>query len=738
MELFPRGQAVGMFRGASGSGMEFHADLTLPYKDEYHAMPMHGQFVLVELASPREAVLGRVTAVSAQGRLTSEAGEEYGLRAVAEERGIPEDLRAQYVRYRVDVRLLGVLRSESASANNRDAEAPGVGGGHNGDLVFAPSQRRLPHVGAKVAFLPDEVLARVVGGTRGTEIGFYALGEFVYCGEDERMEEHAWMQRVKPIVPVRFAVEQLVARRTFVFARAGFGKSNLIKLLLAGLYAEQPTIALRGGERAPVGTVVFDPDGEYFWPDVRGRPALCDVPELRDELVVWTDREPPSEYYSSFKAGGVRLDIRQLPAALVLSVALSAEQQGQQNVNKLKALSGQAWKEMVDLVHRDGNSASEEEVRALLGLKPAQDAELYAARSNMTRVVHELHDPGSDMLARLLQALRAGKLCVVDISRMRGAAGLALSGIVLRHIFERNQEQFTQARPQPIPTIAVVEEAQAVLGSSARRTSAGQSAYEEWVKEGRKYSLGAVLVTQQPGAIPLELLSQGDSWFVFHLLSQSDLRAVKAANAHFSEDLLSSLLNEPLPGNGVFWSSVSGEVNQAGNAYPIPLRVLSFEESCAVHDPNGKRGAVETYASGLLRQSEETVRRASLPPPVEATLETPGEPSRAEDQLDRDELYRRGAIEHLREDPEVQGWLERTGAITWMGLKEGLKRGIEQDSVPDPDRWALDLIQPALETLYGPRDEAWHTERRPTKKDPARTALWVVLKPRRTVDEPPE
>jgi hypothetical protein len=719
MELFPHGHAVGMFRGASGAGMEFHADLTLPYKDAYHALPMHGQFVLVELASPKEAVLGRVTAVSAQGRLTSEAGEEYGLRAVKEERAIPEDLREQYVRYRVDVRLLGVLRSE------------------NGALVFAPSQRRLPHVGAKVAFLPDDVLARVVGGTQGTEIGFYALGEFVYCGDDKRVTKQAWMQHLKPRVPVRFAVEQLVARRSFVFARAGFGKSNLIKLLLAGLYAERPTIPLRGGERAPVGTVVFDPDGEYFWPDVNGRPALCDVHELRDELVVWTDREAPSEYYGSFKAGDVRLDIRQLPAALVLSVALSAEQQAQQNVHKLKALRSEAWKELVDLVHRDGNSADEEDVRALLGLKPAQDAELYAARSNMTRVVRELHDPGSDMLARLLQALRAGKLCVVDISRMRGAAGLALSGIVLRHIFERNQEQFTRARPQPLPTIAVVEEAQAVLGATTRSAGAGQSAYEEWVKEGRKYSLGAVLVTQQPGAIPVELLSQGDSWFVFHLLSQSDLRAVKAANAHFSDDLLSSLLNEPLPGNGVFWSSVSGEVSQAGNAYPIPLRVLSFEESHAVADPDGTHGAVATYASGLRRQSEEIVRQAGSSRPVEATPETPGEPGGAEDLLDRDELYRAQAIEHLSKDPEVQSWLERTGAVTWRGLKEGLKRGIEQDSVPDPDSWTLGLIRPALETLYGPRDEAWYTERRPKKGEPARSVLWVVLKPRRPLEQHP-
>ena len=57
--------------------------------------------------------------------------------------------------------------------------------------------------------------------------------------------------------------------------------------------------------------------------------------------------------------------------------------------------------------------------------------------------------------------------------------------------------------------------------------------YISWVKEGRKYDLGAVLVTQQPGSIPMEILSQGDNWFIFHLLSAGDLGNVKRANAHF-------------------------------------------------------------------------------------------------------------------------------------------------------------------------------------------------------------
>jgi len=498
---------------------------------------------------------------------------------------------------------------------------------------------------------------------------------------------------------------------------------------------------MRDGREVPVGTVIFDPDGEYFWPALGERPALCDVEFLADRVVVFTNQEPPSPFYGSFKAGGIRLDIRQLPASLVLSIALSPEQQQQQNVHKLKSLRGAAWREMVDLIHRDGIGASEDEIRSLLGLQAGQDAELFAARANMTRVVRELHDPGSEMLALLLRALRDGKLCIVDISRMRGSAGLTLSGIILRHIFSHNQEEFTRAQPDPIPTIAVIEEAQSVLGG----TGSGESAYEEWVKEGRKYSLGAVLITQQPGSIPTELLSQGDSWFIFHLLSQGDLRAVKTANAHFSDDLLSSLLNEPLPGNGVFWSSVSGKADQAGNAYPIPLRVLSFEESHAVLDRDGRRDAVKVYASNLAQDSEDRIKeiRGRLRPmqsvaeepgvrgPAEqgaASSKPPSEPhGTKEDEVDRDELYRQAAIAALQTDEEFQGWLQRSDAITWRGVQEALKRGIPNDAVPDIEQWAYELVPDALNEIFGPRGQAWNTERRPKKDDPTRMVTWVVV-----------
>ena len=512
-----------MFKGFREGGLEFHADLVLPYRNEFQNIPMHGQFLLVQLETPNEGVLGRITAFSSEGKLASGAGEEFNIRAVREDRPVPEDLREQYLKYRVNIRVLGVVRSDA-----------------RGQITFVPSHRRLPHVGSPVAFPSGDVLRELAGhNIEGAEIGHYALGEYIYAERSQQMGVEEWMQIKAPEVLVKFPMLSLVSRRSFIFARAGFGKSNLNKLLFSTLYRGTPTVEKAGGRQVPVGTVIFDPDGEYFWPDDKGRPGLCDVPHLQDKLVVFTSRRSQSDYYQSFVAGGIRLDIRRLRPGDVIAIALGPDRQDQQNVRKLRGLDQGRWERLVNLINEHGNQAALEEICGILDLnEERQQAEALAARANMTSIVRSLHDPASQLMDMLIDALSQGKLCVVDVSQLRGAQAMMLSGLILRRIFDRNQQEFTQANSRTIPTIAVIEEAQSVLSEGA----VSAEPYIAWVKEGRKYDLGAVLVTQQPGSIPVEILSQGDNWFIFHLLSAADLYSLSKANAHFSSDLLSALL----------------------------------------------------------------------------------------------------------------------------------------------------------------------------------------------------
>jgi len=131
--------------------------------------------------------------------------------------------------------------------------------------------------------------------------------------------------------------------------------------------------------------------------------------------------------------------------------------------------------------------------------------------------------------------------------------------------FAHNQENFTGGQPI-IPVVAVIEEAQSVLG---RRLDEA-SPFVEWVKEGRKYELGAVLITQQPGSMAPELLSQADNWFCFHLLSEGDAGTLGKYNAHFSDDVLAHMIGEPIPGNCFVWSAPH-------QPFVLPVRIRSFE-----------------------------------------------------------------------------------------------------------------------------------------------------------------
>jgi hypothetical protein len=243
----------------------------------------------------------------------------------------------------------------------------------------------------------------------------------------------------------------------------------------------------------------------------------------------------------------------------------------------------------------------------------------------------------------------------------------------------------------------VVEEAQSVLNDED--SAAGP--YVEWVKEGRKYDLGAVLITQQPGSIPTEILSQGDNWFLFHMLSAADLQNVQRANAHFSEDIRSSLLNEPIRGQGVFWSGVHDM------AYPILLRVLSFSKLHQSLDEKYNRQAVHTYASELKARYDAGV---TIVVEVSARDNDVSGKASVKEPIDRFRASQQRAIEVLARDKQF------CEAIQDRGIPWGVVVGILKDALPptmsDRESVAFRMVPDALNEILGPKDEAWTTERR--------------------------
>jgi hypothetical protein len=560
--LFANSQVMGTFKGFNERGLEFAAEIIAPYDASMLERPQLGQFLLIELGSVEEAALGRITRFVPSGLLATGEGEDYVNTMQRRQQAVPEDLKQQRLKYRVQVKLLGAVRIVRESGREK--------------VLYIPSQRRLPHLGAKVALPSSQVLAELCKLSKGdTDLGDYVLGEFVYSGV-RAPNGNPVLRPMDPSLSVKFDIKNLVSRRSVVFARAGYGKSNLIKYLISELYKNgQPKT--EAGQN--VGTLIFDADGEYFWPDrIKNRPGLCDVPHLRDHVVAFTNRQPGIPYYGSWKAGEVRLDIRDLPPRDVIGIAVSSDRQEQQNILKLKSLTDTNWRQLVDLIQTQRLQASDNAVGSLMGYPqnqiPNSAAEIAAARSNMNNIVRLLHDPNSQLLSGTLQALTEGHIVVIDISLLSSTAGNTIAGLILRRIFSHNQENFTGGQA-PIPVVTVIEEAQSVLGRHLEESSP----FVEWVKEGRKYDLGAVLVTQQPGSMAPELLSQADNWFCFHLLSEGDAGVLGKYNSHYSDDILAHLISEPIPGNCFMWSAPH-------QPFVLPVRVRSFEE---LYNGNVKR-----------------------------------------------------------------------------------------------------------------------------------------------------
>ncbi|HEX9340500.1 MAG TPA: ATP-binding protein [Thermoplasmata archaeon] len=547
------GTVIGVFKGFIESGLEFKADLVVPYQSEF--APLLGSFLVVEVSKQRY-LLGRITRFHPVGLMAGAEAEDYLARMSKAGRSVPEDLKEAKLRYNVNVKLLGALTLDG-----------------KGVPKYEPSMRQLPHLGARVGVPAEDALRLICSlgieaGEKPMVLGRLAFGNVVFDGDGQAN------------LPVPFDVRRLVGRRSYVFAHAGYGKTNLVKLLVTKLYETDPE----------VGFLIFDPEGEYAVTDKRGRPGLADVPELQDKVVLYTDRKL-SPKYQRFLAGDVHLNLGSLRPGNVVKNCVPPEKWEQVWANAVRGLQEHEWAALVRLLEIDGYRADSAGIRDIV--QNVAETTPPAIVNNIVPVVKRLHDKASRMLDGIFWHLERNHIIVVDISLMASVHGRWIASLILNEIFQRNQANFTAgAQRELLNVVTVVEEAQTVLSTDREK---GETIFVEWAKEGRKYGLGSIFVTQQPGAIPSELVSQGDNFFVFHLLSTDDLASLQRANAHFSSDVLGMILNEPIPGNAYVWSAPY-------QPFVLSVRMENFEDYA--------KGAMRTKpAEALATPAEEFAKR---------------------------------------------------------------------------------------------------------------------------------
>ena len=106
----------------------------------------------------------------------------------------------------------------------------------------------------------------------------------------------------------------------------------------------------------------------------------------------------------------------------------------------------------------------------------------------------------------------------------------------------------------------------------------------------------------------------GGNFLAFHLLSANDLKTLQLHNAHFSDDILASILNEPIKGTCFFWSAPD-------QLFMLPARILNFDAVGTDHPDAHATGASQDIG---VRRFEGEARKAEseLAQAVPATITT--------------------------------------------------------------------------------------------------------------------
>lgn len=545
---------VGLLKGFSPVPHQLEVEVVVPHRD--HGLPGFGEFLLVEL-SATAALVGRVNRYQAAGQLTTAQGDAYLADLAKNAEPVPSPIMRQMLRYNLKIQVLGQLGLE------------------NGKFKFDVGERAFATMGSPVRQPSEAALAFLCNVGLEDDPTAAPLGHLVYG------------KRVLENVPINFSVGRLKGKRSFVFARAGYGKSNLIKYLVSQLYSSPPD----------VGLLIFDPEGEYALPDAHGRPGLVNVPALCNRISLYTNRRVPRQY-EAVRKGETLVDFGDFPPQDIVAAFVPAEKQDTVFANLLRSLDWDVWRKLVQLLARDGFAADNHSIAKLLAYKPRQeDVSLGAIKNNLVPAIKRLHCSGATLGKNVIEELRQGRVVVVDISLLGSDDGLAVTGLILRRIFQHNIRHLTEAEGPTVRCLAVLEEAQTMLGD---RRLDDSNIFVRWVKEGRKYGLGAILVTQQPGAISPQIISQGDNFFAFHLLNDDDLQTLKRHNAYYTDEILSYLRAEPIVGNCYFWSAPH-------QPFVLPVRVANFESVCEKASPAKTHAVPSKLPNVLARAVEEAL-----------------------------------------------------------------------------------------------------------------------------------
>ena len=450
---------------------------------------------------------------------------------------------------------------------------------HSDGKNFNTAVRKLPTVSYHARHLTPREFNNILNRTNenGVPIGKLCIG-------DDIQREKEW---------ILFDTEKLKEKRTMVFAQSGFGKTNLMKVLIHNSFKDTGT-----------GKLIFDLNGEYFLrSNVQKTYGFGDIDDtnIKNSMVVYSDKPIPKLYKDRFDFGGkVKVNFsKDFSVNDILSNSPGITTAGRnfleyldslQNQNDVRDFLSKIFnepdpKEVRKFAHQKFSSYLESEKKKAKDGTTSEELDVSQANKSMLGGVirqikgyASIHDNASTLVETVLKHLKNKKTVIIDLSLKDNLEASLISTVLVKKLFENNKAEFTKVEeeqteifeqpPGVIKATIFVEEAQNVLSDEFVRTNANP--FVRIAKEGRKFGLGLVAITQRPSAISEEIRSQAENFFVMHMGNSKDIKALVESNINYDGVIARFIQSETISGNLYMVS--------AKQSFAIPLRVMWFEK----------------------------------------------------------------------------------------------------------------------------------------------------------------
>jgi DNA helicase HerA-like ATPase len=182
---------------------------------------------------------------------------------------------------------------------------------------------------------------------------------------------------------------------------------------------------------------------------------------------------------------------------------------------------------------------------------------------------------GLSTVKDIVDALEGGKSVIIDTSKIGDEAELLIGSIIANEILAKYQNYKAAGQlDDKLPVSIVIEEAPRVLG--ADKLEAGDNIYSRIAREGRKFKIGLVAITQLTSIIPRDILTNMNTKIILGNEMVTERHAIiNSAAQDLSDD------------DRTIASLDKGEaiVSSIFTKFAVPIQIPLFEEMIGEQAP---------------------------------------------------------------------------------------------------------------------------------------------------------